>query len=117
MPRFMPTSIHGVLDYGTVAMLLALPRLLKPSRPAAGMITVAALSTLFYSMFTRYELGIKKLLPMRAHLAMDGMSGAAFLGAPALLRDEDAAVRGALLGIGLFEISAALLTVPEDSVD
>lgn len=117
MPRLISTYVHGVLDYGTVAMLLALPRLLKPSSHAAGMLTIAALTTLLYSMFTRYELGLKKLLPMRVHLALDGMNEAAFLSAPALLRDEDATVKGALLGIGLFEVSAALLTDPEDGVD
>jgi hypothetical protein len=106
----LSTRAHGVLDYLTVGLLLALPRALGWDRPVTRLLTGAAVGTLAYSALTRYELGPLKLLPMPAHLALDGASGALFVAAPAFLAGERAATKAALIGIGLFEIAAALLT-------
>jgi len=51
-----------------------------------------------------------KLLPMPAHLALDGTSGAVLCLAAATLKDEPRTVRASLLGLGLFEITASLTT-------
>ncbi len=47
---------------------------------------------------------------MRAHLALDGMSGVLLAAAPFFLPEEDEAVTAGLVGIGLFEVMAALTT-------
>ncbi len=107
------TRTHGVLDYASVALLLALPRAAGWSRPVTNLLTVSALATLVYSLATRYELGAVKVLPMPAHLALDGTSGAALCLAAALLRAEPGAVRASLLGLGLFEVTASLTTETE----
>src|SRR3954452_19407841 len=106
----LSTRTHGVLDYLTAGLLLALPRALGWDRPVTCLLTGAAAGTLAYSALTRYELGPIKLLPMPAHLALDGASGARFVAAPAFLTREPAGTRASLVGIGLFEIAAALLT-------
>ncbi|GAB4196777.1 MAG: hypothetical protein OHK0022_14570 [Roseiflexaceae bacterium] len=111
--KLFSTKTHGVLDYLTAASLLALPRVLGWSGRVTMMLSVAALGTAAYSALTRYELGLVKTLPMPVHLTLDAINGALFCAAPLLLADEEARVRGTLLGIGLFELSAALLTEPE----
>jgi hypothetical protein len=111
--KLFSTQVHGVLDYMTVGTLLALPRGLRWDRPVTLFITASALGSLVYSLLTRYELGIFKRLPMRQHLLLDAMSGAAFCAAPLLLKREDRDVKKAMLGLGLFELSAALLTDPQ----
>ena len=63
-----------------------------------------------YSLFTDYELGLVKALPMKAHLTLDALSGGALIGAALMLGDEDPEVRATLAGIGAWEIAAALLT-------
>ena len=70
----------------------------------------AAFGTLLYSLTTRYEwgLGPVKILPMPAHLACDGGSGALFRAAPWLLPGESPAVKKVLVGIGLFELWVTL---------
>jgi hypothetical protein len=78
------TRTHGILDYLTAGALLALPRALGWSAPVTKLVTGAALGTLAYSALTRYELAPAKVLPMRAHLALDGLSGALFAAAPFL---------------------------------
>ena len=104
------TKLHGVLDYLSVGTLAALPRLMGWDPAVRGLLTGAALGTLAYSLTTRYELGVLRVLPMKAHLALDGASGVAMAVSPLLLKDEARSAAGALVGIGLFELGASLLT-------
>jgi len=108
--KLFSTRTHGMLDYLTAGLLLVLPRAMGWSRQVTGMLTGAALSTLAYSLLTRYELGLWKVLPVKAHLALDAMSGMLFCGAPFLFPDEEPSVKGTLVGLGLFEVMAAVTT-------
>jgi hypothetical protein len=111
--KFISTKMHGVLDLATAGTLLALPRMLGWGERARGLATNAALGALAYGALTRYEFGLLKVLPMRAHLALDALSGATLCAAPwLLLADEDDEVKNTLLGIGLFELAAAFTTDP-----
>jgi len=112
MRKPISTKVHGVLDYVTGAALMALPSMLgwrrKPSMLLEGSGAMAAA----YSLITDYELSVAKLLPMKAHLTMDALSGGMLLGA-AMLMDEDDDVRMTIAGIGVWEIMAALMTETE----
>lgn len=74
------------------------------------LLTGSALGTLLYSLVTRYELGALKRLPMPAHLALDRASGLVLCAAAGTMSGEPGAVRAALLGLGLFEVTASLTT-------
>ena len=108
--KLFSTRTHGVLDYSSVILLLALPRALGWSRPVTNLLTGSALATLAYSLMTRYELGAVKRLPMPVHLALDRASGLTLGAAAGLMTGEPGAVRAALLGLGLFEATASLTT-------
>lgn len=108
--KLFSTRTHGVLDYSSVVLLLALPRVLGWSKPITNLLTGSALATLAYSLVTRYELGAAKLLPMPAHLALDRTSGLMLGAAAGMMTGESGAVRAALLGLGLFEVTASLTT-------
>ena len=108
--KLFSTKVHGVLDYSSVAFLCVLPRTLGWDRAVTRLLTGSALATLVYSLLTRYELGAIKALPMPAHLALDGTSGLTLCLAAGVLADEPRPVRLALLGLGLFEITASLTT-------
>jgi len=110
--KLFSTRTHGVLDYSSVVLLLVLPRALGWSKPVTSLLTGSALATLVYSLTTRYELGVVKLLPMPTHLALDRTSGIALCAAAVTMADEPAPVRFALLGLGLFEVTASLTTEP-----
>jgi hypothetical protein len=110
MQKPISTRVHGILDYMTAGFLFALPRAMGWSKTVTRLMDAAGMSATAYSLFTRYELGLVRVLPVKAHLTMDAMSGAAFLGAAAMLDDEDPEVRACLASIGLWEITAALLT-------
>jgi len=108
--KLFSTRTHGVLDYASVVLLLVLPRALGWSRSVANLLTGSALATLAYSLVTRYELGAVKRLPMPAHLVLDRTSGLTLCAAAGMMTGEPGAVRAALLGLGLFEVTASLTT-------
>lgn len=115
MAKLFSTKTHGVLDYLTVAQLIALPRMLGWSSGVTNLLTGAAINTLGYSLLTRYELGAYKVLPMKGHLALDAVSGATLLAAPMFFPKESTTVKAALIGLGVFEIMASLSTETEPS--
>ncbi len=108
--KLFSTKTHGVLDYTSVVALLALPRTMGWSKHVTNILTASALGTLVYSLLTRYELGALKVLPVKTHLGLDALSGLLLAIAPFVFLREKQNVNKTLLGIGIFEISAALLT-------
>ena len=109
--RFIPTRIHGVLDYATGGMLLSAPNLLGLGDvPAsARVLRLAGGGAGLYSMLTDYELGAVKLVPMPVHLALDAASGAFVASSPWLLGFAKEGPRYWLphVLVGAFEMLAA----------
>jgi hypothetical protein len=110
MQKPISTKAHGVLDYMTAAFLHTLPRVMGWSDNVTRVLDAAGAGATGYSLMTDYELGLVKAMPMKAHLTLDALSGGALLGAALVMDDEDPEVRATLAGIGVWEITAALLT-------
>jgi hypothetical protein len=109
--RFIPTKVHGVIDYLSAAMLLVGPRLLNWDARLVGGATALAIMLTLYSLATRYELGALRLIPMKVHLALDMLSGLLVASLPFwLLRDIGEGAKAVLIGFGLFEVAAGLMT-------
>ena len=107
--KLIPTRIHGVLDYLTGLVLIAIPLLFNWPQPEAMIFMVLGAAALIYSLITRYELGVFKLLPMPVHLVLDLLSGLALVALPFLgLVAPD--LRPWFWAFGAFEIVVALLT-------
>ena len=71
------TRMHGVLDYVVGLLLAASPWLLGfyKDGPETWLPVSLGLLTVLYSLFTDYELGLVKKMPMSWHLTLDLMSG------------------------------------------
>lgn len=109
--RFIPSSVHGVLDYVVGLFLITAPWVLgfaDLSIPATVIIAVGAIN-LVYSLLTNYELGILRILSMPLHLWLDFISGALLAVSPWLLRFSKKVYLPHLL-LGLLEMSASLLS-------
>jgi hypothetical protein len=113
MNRPISTKTHAVLDYVTIAKFLLLPRVMGFSKTVTNGLAAVALVKLAYTMLTRHELGIHKVLPMKAHLAMDVAGGAMICALPFMAGDEDKTEIGACVAMGAFDILAAPLTETE----
>jgi hypothetical protein len=64
---------------------------------------------ILYSVFTAYELGMLRILPMSLHLMLDGAAGALLAASPFLLDFSEHVYLPHLL-FGLFSVIASLLT-------
>lgn len=115
MAKLFSTKTHGALDYLTVGTLLTLPRAMGWSTGVTQWLTGMALGTLTYSAVTRYELGLLKWLPVKGHLTLDALNGGLFCMAPLIFPNENTTVKATLVGMGLFEIMAALSTETQPS--
>jgi len=118
MPRrIISTRTHAIIDYLTGPALVAAPSLLGigDARVASLAPRLAGSGATAYSLLTDYELGAVKALPMRAHLALDAMSGGLLAAAPWLSGDAHRGPRywlpHALVGAG--EVAASLMTKTE----
>lgn len=121
--RVIPTKVHGALDYLVGLLLIAAPWLFGFADGGAEtwVPVVLGLGALAYSVFTDYELGLVRRLPMPTHLLLDLGSGLLLAASPWLFgfADGTATADGVWmphLVLGLFEVAASLMTkrVPPD---
>lgn len=108
---------HGLVDYLSAGALFALPRAAGWPRHFRDLLTTAAAGTLGYSLVTRYELGLVRVLPFRLHLALDFAQAFTLLVAPFLMLRMRSDIRRAFLGLSLFELAVTLLTEPNEMND
>ena len=115
--RFIPTRIHGVLDYIVGLLLIGAPWLLNFNQGGAEtwIPVILGISALIYSIFTRYELGLIKRIPMPVHLTLDIISGILLATSPWLFNFDERVFLPHLI-LGLFEIAVGLTTskIPAD---
>jgi hypothetical protein len=110
MRKPISTQTHGILDYLTAATLATLPSMLGLSERTTRALQMMAMGKLCYSMLTDNELGLARLIPMKAHLAMDAANGVALAALPYMLGEDDEAAWAVCIGAGLMELSAAAMT-------
>jgi len=87
--RFVPTAVHGVLDYIGGIGLIASPfifRFFSMGGIAVILPMVLGAGLILYSLLTNYELGIPalRLIPMPVHLVFDFVASAFLAVAPFL---------------------------------
>lgn len=119
MDKRIPTKAHGVLDYVTAGALLAAPGLLRLEGASAVVPRVTGATATAYSSVTDYELGLRRLLPMPAHLALDAASGVFLAASPWLFRFARRGRRSWLphVLVGTMEVAVALLTKRESTTE
>lgn len=115
--RFIPTRVHGVMDYAVGLLLIAAPFLLGFANggPEMWVPIILGVGTLIYSLFTDYELGLVRSIPMPVHLGIDVVAGIFLAASPWLLGYAGEVYLPHLL-VGLLEIGAGVMThlVPDD---
>ena len=112
--RKIPTKAHGALDMATGPALIAAPTLLRMNGNTGATIPprLFGSAATLYSLLTDYEFGLKRVLPMRAHLALDALGGVALAATPFVTRASKRGVRHWLPHaiVGANSIALALTT-------
>lgn len=109
--RFIPTRVHGMLDYLMGVVLIAAPWIFGFSGGGAKtwLPVILGAGVILYSLLTDYELGVIRAVPMPAHLVLDAAGGALLAVSPGLFGfSNDVWVPHLVLGV--LEIGAALMT-------
>ncbi len=115
--RFLPTSIHGILDYLYGIAFIAAPKLSHfDGQSVTAITTIIGILVIVYSLFTNYELSLFKSIPMKVHLAFDFFIGLFLLLSP-LLFHFDHPVNLTFVLFGVFSIVASIITKTSSSAN
>lgn len=108
---------HGAIDWAYVPTVAALPALVGFSRDRTPTRVARAISGVSFvtTFFTRFEWGIVRVLPFKAHLAADAAISALAVAAPWLFGfADDERARNTFVAIGLAGLVIGALTRPEE---
>jgi hypothetical protein len=108
--RFIPTRVHGMLDYASGLLLIVAPYLFgfADGTSAQDIPQVLGAGILLMSLITD-ELSLTKLIPMPVHLGVDAAGGLLLAASPWLFGFADRVYWPHLI-LGLVEIGAGLMT-------
>ncbi|SKB68875.1 SPW repeat-containing protein [Parapedobacter luteus] len=110
--RFIGRRFHAVLDYMAGLLLIAAPWLFGFTSIAAAtwVAVIIGVAIIGMSLFTDYEGGVVKEIPMSTHLAIDVFAGLVLAASPWLFGFADQ-FYGPHLILGILEAGAGLFTV------
>ena len=112
--RFIPTKLHAPLDYIVGAALIAAAWIFQFSEhtAASAVAIVLGIGLIVYSLFTDYELGVWRTVPMSVHNLFDIAAGAVLAASPWIFgfADESANVWVPHVVVGLAAIGLGLTT-------
>ena len=116
--RFIPTKVHGVLDYVVAIALIFAPLIFGFSDlggPAVIIPIVLGIGLILYSLFTRYELGAFKLIGMPVHLVFDVVASLFLIASPFLFGFADEAPNAWVphIVVGVAVIVVVLFSKPQ----
>ena len=112
--RFLPTRVHGFLDYIVGVALIAAPWIFQFSEYRAATVVpiVLGIGLILYSLLTDYELGLARVLPMAMHNLFDIVAGIFLAASPWIFgfADESANVWVPHVIVGIAVIVLGLVT-------
>ena len=112
--RFIHTKLHAPLAYIVGAALIAAPWIFQFSEhtAASAVAIVLGIGLIVYSLFTDYELGVWRTVPMSVHNLFDIAAGAVLAASPWIFgfADESANVWVPHVVVGLAAIGLGLTT-------
>lgn len=83
--QFIPTKVHGALDYIVALALIAAPWIFGFSEVGGAAVIVPMVlgaGLILYSLFTKYEWGAVKVLGMPYHLVFDVLASLFLIASP-----------------------------------
>ena len=113
--RFLPTRVHGMIDYPLGVLLIAAPWIFgfaDETNAGQWISIIAGVAVLGMSLLTDYEFGLMRVLPMALHNWTDVAVGIFFVAAPWIFGfgDEGANAWLPFVAIGIAAIAAGMVT-------
>ena len=112
------SKTHGYLDYLVGVLLIAAPWIFDFYRGGAEswVPIILGAATIIYSLITDYELGAAKVIPYRAHLTLDVLSGIFLAASPWLFNFSDYVYVPHLV-VGVLEIGVVAISSRHTSTE
>ena len=111
--KFLSTRIHGIIDYAMALLLIATPWLFGfvdiGTHPESVIPILLGTGVAVYSLFTDYEWGAMRSIPMNIHLWIDALGGLFLAASPWLFGFADEVYLPHVI-LGVAEIGSALVT-------
>ncbi|MCE7063326.1 SPW repeat protein [Dyadobacter sp. CY343] len=110
--KIISTKLHSKLDYATGPLFIAMPWIVGFNDNLTATWTLIAIGAMviLMSLFTDYEGGMVRSIPMSAHLNIDIVTGLFLAASPWILGFHDEVYLPHLI-LGLIEVAAGLMTV------
>jgi hypothetical protein len=115
--KFIGTKAHGYLDYIVGIALITAPWIFDfyQGGVESWVPIILGFTTIVYSLFTRYELGVSPKINMSTHLTLDVIFGLLLAVSPWLFGFADIVWEPHLI-VGILEVGVAVVTktVPDN---
>jgi hypothetical protein len=110
--RLLPAWLHAVADYAVGLGLIIIAIAVGGSGKAVAAGVLVGATVLIVSMFTRYPLGVAKVLPFPVHSAGDYLAAALLLLSPWVLNfhDTDGGLTAVYVIAGIAVLAVSLVT-------
>jgi hypothetical protein len=119
--QFIPTKVHGVLDYLVAVALIFAPMIFGFQAVGGAAVTipvVLGIGLFIYSLLTNYEWGVFKVINMKYHLVIDVLASALLALSPWLFGFADEAwnawVPHVVVGLTVILVVICSKTQPSD---
>lgn len=112
--RFIPTKVHGIMDYLMAVLLMASPWIFGFANGgyAQWVPFIVGVMIIGQSLFTNYEVSLIQRIPMKTHLSLDVITGLVLAASPWIFGFAEFVYLPHLV-LGILEIGAALTTYQE----
>src|SRR3954471_17531588 len=110
--RLLPAWLHAVADYAVGATLIVVAIAVGGSSGAVATGIIVGATVLVVSMFTKYPLGVVKVLPFTLHSAGDYLAAALLVAGPWVLNfaDGDTGLAAFYVAAGIAVLAVSLIT-------
>jgi hypothetical protein len=108
--RFLPAWFHAIADYAVAALLIVVPLIAGGKGLAVATGVVVGIVVAVVSAFTRYPLGVVKVLPFTVHSAGDYLAAALLVIAPFALGYAHAGLAVFYVVAGVAVLAVSLIT-------
>ncbi|TCR96354.1 hypothetical protein EV281_111121 [Rhizobium sp. BK418] len=113
--RFVPSLVHGLADYSSGALVLAVPVVVQEPEPARHVMMIIGTLVLLNAVLTDYRAGILPFLRLRLHLRIEAVLGALMIALPFIVTlTLPMAIMTCLFGV-TFLLLAATTVLPEQA--
>lgn len=117
MKKLISRQTHSVIDYTYAAAVSSSPETIgfRDEETATALCRLLGSGVVMSSLMTRYELGLIRVMPFKAHLALDVVTGLFTVAAPWLSGfSRNRAARNTFVTAGAFSVLAGLMTEPKE---